>query len=123
MAKTILHVEDDRTIILVVKAILEKHGYRMVQALDAMQGMMQARTSQPALIILDVMMPAGGGASVAERLRTLNTTMSIPILVYSSAPRSELEGKIPFGPDCLYIQKPAPAAELLKAVESLIGPA
>lgn len=123
MAKTILHVEDDKTIILVVKAVLEKAGYRTVQALDAMQGMMQARAAQPALIVLDVMMPAGGGASVAERLRTLNTTMSIPILVYSSAPRSELEGKIPFGPDLLYIQKPAPAAELLKAVESLIGPA
>ena len=119
----ILHVEDDKTISLIVKAILEKAGYQVFSAFDGMQGVMMARQIQPNLLILDVMMPAGGGASVYERIRALNTTFSIPVLVYSAANKADIEAKIPPGPLTVILQKPASPAVLLDAVKSLLAAA
>jgi CheY-like chemotaxis protein len=55
--KKILHVEDDKSVSLLVKAVLERAGCRVVSAVDAIQGLMMARQLQPDLVILDVMMP------------------------------------------------------------------
>ena len=121
--KKILHIEDDRNVLALVKIILEKPGYRFLSALDAMQGLMMVRQQQPDLVILDIMMPAGGGVSVYERIRMMNTTQHIPILIYTAAPRSELEGKIEFGTDCVYLQKPAAPADILKTVNAILGAA
>jgi DNA-binding response OmpR family regulator len=121
MAKKILHIEDDRNVLALVKIILEKPGYQFLSALDAMQGLMMVRQHQPDLIILDIMMPAGGGVSVYERIRMLASTTHIPVLIYTAAPRGELEGKIAFGSDTLYLQKPASPADILKAVDGIFA--
>jgi DNA-binding response OmpR family regulator len=119
----ILHVEDDKNIQLIVKAVLEKAGYQVFCALDAMQGLMLARQVQPSLIVLDIMMPAGGGHSLLERLRALNTTFATPVLVYSAADKAELETKIPPDSLTMLLQKPAPPTEILEAVKTLLAAA
>lgn len=120
-AKKILLVEDDRTVQLLLKTVLEKAGYQVLSALDGMQGIMMARQQTPDLIILDLMMPAGGGASVLDRVRTLATTMSTPVLVYSAMPDAERDQKVQTGPITKVLKKPAPPAEILAAVQSLLG--
>jgi CheY-like chemotaxis protein len=119
--KKILHIEDDKNVLALVKIILEKTGCQFLSALDAMQGLMMVRQHQPDLIILDIMMPAGGGVSLHERIRMLGSTLHIPILVYTATPRGELEGKIPFGSDTLYLQKPATPADILQTVNRIFG--
>lgn len=119
--KKILLVEDDRTVQLLLKTVLEKAGYQVFPALDAMQGIMLARQQQPDLIVLDMMMPAGGGASVLDRVRTLTQTMSTPVLVYSAMAEDELAKKVQAGPLTKVLRKPAPPAEVLAAVQALIG--
>ena len=121
--KKILHVEDDKNISLIVKAVLEKAGYQVFSAFDAMQGIMLARQMQPSLVILDVMMPAGGGASVYDRIRTLNGTFSTPVLVYSAAEKDAIAAKIPEGPLTMILQKPAPPSAILDAVKTLLSAA
>ncbi|MFI5347560.1 MAG: response regulator [Elusimicrobiota bacterium] len=121
--KKILHVEDDKSVSLIVKAILEKAGYQVISAFDAMQGIMMARQLSPNLVILDVMMPAGGGASVYDRIRMLNNTFSTPVLVYSAAAKADIQAKIPEGPLTLILQKPATPAQILDAVHSLLSAA
>lgn len=118
--KKILHIEDDRNVFMLVKMILEKTGHKVISAVDAMQGMMLARQHQPDLLILDIMMPAGGGLSVLERIRTLSTTLHIPILVYTATPIEELKA-IAFGADCVYLQKPAQPDQIRRAVDALLG--
>jgi CheY-like chemotaxis protein len=119
--KKILHIEDDKNVLSLVKIIVEKAGCRFMSALDAIQGLMMARQQKPDLIILDIMMPAGGGVSVHEQIRTIGTTSHIPILIYTATPRNELEGKISFGTDTVYLQKPALPADILKAVNGMLG--
>jgi CheY-like chemotaxis protein len=121
--KKILHVEDDRAIQVLVKAVLEKAGYQVSSAFDAMQGLMMVRQLQPDLVILDIMMPAGGGASVHERIRSLNTSFAVPILVYSATDPKEIEKKIQPGPLTIILQKPAPPSAIIEAVKTLLAAA
>jgi DNA-binding response OmpR family regulator len=117
--KKILHVEDDKSVSLLVRAILERAGYQVFSALDAMQGLMMVRTVQPDLIVLDVMMPAGGGASVHQRIRQMSSSSALPILIYSATDPAELVKKIAMDPLTAILQKPAPPAEIVAAVGKL----
>ncbi len=119
--KKILHVEDDKNIALLVSAILSRAGYHVTTAFDAMQAVMMARQGQPDLIILDLMIPAGGGASVLDRLRQIGTTQTIPVLIYSATPREEILKKFPEDSTVLVLQKPAPPSEIVAAVNRLLG--
>jgi DNA-binding response OmpR family regulator len=117
--KKILHVEDDKSVSLLVRSVLERAGYQVFSALDAMQGLMMVRTVVPDLVVLDVMMPAGGGASVHQRMRQMSGSAALPILIYSAADPSEIAKKIPFDPLTAVLQKPAPPAEIVAAVKKL----
>lgn len=119
--KNILHVEDDKNIVLLVRAVLEKAGYHVVSAQDAMQGLMMARQNPPDLMILDIMMPAGGGASVYERMRGMTPTAHVPVLIYSASAPEEIQKKLVVGPNTTFLQKPAPPAEIISAVKALLN--
>ena len=117
--KKILHVEDDKSVSLLVRSVLERAGYQVFSAFDAMQGLMMVRQVQPDLVVLDVMMPAGGGGSVHERIRQLNGSFSTPILIYSATDPAEIAKKIPSDPLTSVLQKPAPPAAIVAAVQKL----
>ncbi|MBN1460671.1 MAG: response regulator [Armatimonadetes bacterium] len=57
--KKILIVEDDPDTVEAVKLVLEKHGYAVISAPNAEEGLKSAQTERPDLVLLDVMMPAG----------------------------------------------------------------
>jgi len=65
----ILIVEDDETLLDVLKYNLSKEGYRVVTAIDGLQGLEVARTEKPDLIILDIMLPKLDGLEVCRILR------------------------------------------------------
>ena len=117
----ILVIEDDRAIQAVIRAVLEKAGYQVLVAADAHQGTTMARTLRPHLIVLDIVMPAGGGFVAFSRLRQLAGTVTIPVLVYSTMPRDQILEKIQTGPDVQVLQKPAPAETLLGALGRLLA--
>jgi len=117
----ILVIDDDRTVLTYLKAILGREGYRVYTALDALQGPMVARQAQPDLVVLDLAMPGGGGTAVLERLRRLQGTMQVPVVVYSGLSRERAEQLVPADPDILFVQKPGTADEVLAAVRSLLG--
>jgi DNA-binding response OmpR family regulator len=117
----ILHIEDDRNIQLLVKTVLERAGLEVFSAFDAMQGVMMVRAVKPDVVVLDVMMPAGGGASVHERIRALNTSFTTPILIYSASDPADIAKRIPADPLTLILQKPAPASEIVASVLKLLA--
>lgn len=69
MESRILIVEDDETLLDVLKYNLSKEGYRVVTAIDGLQGLEVARTEKPDLIILDIMLPKLDGLEVCRILR------------------------------------------------------
>jgi DNA-binding response OmpR family regulator len=119
--KTILVIDDQRDIHLLLKALLEHQGYRVCSALDAAQGGIMARQLKPDLVILDITMPAGGGYVAYERLRMANSFTTTPILLYTGVARQEVESKIAKTADTLMLTKPAAPGHIVSAVESLLA--
>ena len=119
--KKILVIDDDRDIQIILCKALERGGYEVISARDAMQGPMLARQQLPDLIILDVMMPAGGGKAVYARLKQSRHTTHIPILIYSAMPRNQVltEMSVPDGP--LIVTKPATIERILALVGNTLA--
>ncbi|BAB73043.1 PP2C family protein-serine/threonine phosphatase [Anabaena sp. FACHB-709] len=76
----ILIIDDDLSIQILLKRILQKQGYQIVTASNGEEGITQALTSRPALIICDWIMPGLNGLEVCHRIKTdpnLSTTFFI----------------------------------------------
>lgn len=119
--KKILVIDDDKLVHVILKAALEKGGYQVFAALDAMQGLMSAKQLRPDLIILDMLMPAGGGESVYERLQMMSASFQVPILVYSSMDPAEIAAKITESDSVKVLAKGGPPAAVLEAAKALLG--
>lgn len=118
--KRVLIIEDDKTTQLMLKTAFEQAGFRVMAALDAMQGIMSYRQFKPDLIVLDMMLPAGGGAVVYERLQMMSGAFELPVLVYTSLPRAEALAKVPEGPKVRILSKSAKLHELIEAAKQLL---
>lgn len=111
----ILVVEDDSTLLEMLKYNLIHQGYDVLAVEDGRTGLQLARNEQPDLIILDVMLPVMDGFEVCRMLRK---EMSIPILMLTA--RTEEIDKIvglEIGADD-YITKPFSMRELLARVKA-----
>ncbi len=118
--KKILVVDDNPIILETLGTLLGAHDYRIISAMDAMQATMQAVKLKPDLILLDIMMPAGGGFSVYERLKKNPETQAIPIVFLSGYPMETLQGKIAVLDKDHFISKPWDNEKLVAAVKSLL---
>ncbi len=87
--KKILVIDDMPNVVTMVKARLEASGYEVITALDGQQGLTYANTEKPDLIILDIVMPAGGGYSVYTRLRMSPKTQSVPVIFLTAKDKPE----------------------------------
>jgi len=117
----ILIVDDDMKTVEILSMILRKAGYDVIYSLDAYQGVAKAHKEQPDLIILDLMMPAGGGMNALNSLKLSINTNQIPILVLTGIQddsyREEAFDKGVKG----YLEKPYDTDELLSVIDKIIG--
>jgi len=97
-------VDDSPYIRLTSRQVLVDSGFTVVEAGDGEAALRQARTCQPDLILLDVMLPNRGGESVLRALRQDPATASIPVIVMSSLPQSNADKLIQAGA-AAYIEK------------------
>jgi len=82
--KTILVVDDERNIVELVRLYLEKEGFAVVAAGDGEQALVQYERTDPALVVLDLMLPKMDGFEVCRELRRRG---DVPILMLTA--RSE----------------------------------
>jgi DNA-binding NarL/FixJ family response regulator len=116
--KKILIVDDDQTLRLVVGQFLQNHGYVVMQANSAMEGLTLFAQETPDLIICDVMMPEMDGFDFCRRIRSTRAGELIPLLFLSA--KGELDDRIhghAIGADD-YLVKPVNPKELLAKIES-----
>jgi two-component system KDP operon response regulator KdpE len=109
----VLVVEDEPQMLRFLRASLETHGYRWIEATTAEQGLAEAQTRNPDVILLDLGLPDLDGLEVTRRLRAWTTT---PIIVISA--RGQEEDKIKAldeGADD-YLTKPFSVGELLARI-------
>jgi CheY-like chemotaxis protein len=120
-AKRVLVIDDDASMVLLCSRLLQKAGYSTIIARDAGQAVALAHREQPALIITDLMMPAGGGVSVLERLALSSKTSTIPILVLTGSGDAALERRATTAGALQILKKPVEPESLLSAVREAIG--
>jgi CheY-like chemotaxis protein len=78
---TILVVDDEPTIRVLIRAALEGTGYRLLEAADGASALQVARSQRPDLILLDIALPRLSGLEVCRRLKEDPTTAATPILL------------------------------------------
>jgi len=84
MPKKILIVEDEEDILQLVRLYLEKEGYRTCLARTGPEGLKQARSEHPDLIILDLMLPEMDGLEICKRVRADPKTAMTPIIMLTA---------------------------------------
>ena len=116
--KTVLIVEDEKSIADIIRINLEREGYASLTAYDGEAGLAMALEHNPDLILLDVMLPKLLGFDVCARLREKGS--SVPVIILTA--REEEEDKVrglELGADD-YITKPFSMRELMARVKANI---
>lgn len=116
---TILVVDDEPDLVELIAYNLEQQGHAVITAGDGNTALSLAKSRQPDLVVLDVMMPELNGVEVAKRLRSQTETASMPIIMLTakSEETHELEG-LDAGADD-YITKPFSMQVLLARITAL----
>lgn len=116
----ILVVDDDISIVELVKINLEIQGHLVLIANDALSGIALAQQESPDLIILDLMMPEVDGLTACQRLRQNDTTKNTPILMLTALSRTDDKvAGFNAGADD-YLTKPFELPELYVRVRALL---
>ena len=113
----ILVVEDDKTLLDILRYNLTKEGYQVVVAADGVQALEVARSQKPELIVLDIMLPELNGYEVC---RILRKDMIVPILMLT-AKDNEVDKIVglEIGADD-YMTKPFSMRELLARIRAML---
>lgn len=120
MAQHILVIDDDRTLLKIIGAVLRQQGYEVDTATAAEDGLKAAKTAKPDLVILDVMLPNMNGYEMCRTLRHEQETAQVPILMLTALGRQadQLAGFAVGADD--YLAKPVSALELVSRVRSML---
>jgi two-component system phosphate regulon response regulator PhoB len=126
MKPKILVVDDEPDALELIQYNLKAAGYDVVTAADGEEAIKRARNAQPALVILDVMLPEVDGLEVCKTLRREPATAAVPIIMLT-AKAAEIDRVLglELGADD-YVTKPFSPRELVLRVKALLrrrGPA
>ncbi len=114
----ILVVDDEKHIVELIKFNLERDGFQVITAYDGEEAVKQARSGDPDLIILDIMLPVMDGLEVCRQLKQDKETRNIPVIMLS-AKGDELDKilGLEIGADD-YVTKPFSPRELVARVKA-----
>ena len=119
MAKTILTVDDERSIVRLVQVNLERQGYNVLTAFDGRQALEKIAEHRPDMVICDVMMPYMDGFEVLRQLRRNAETRDLPVIMLTAkAMDSDVFIGHQMGATC-YLTKPFSPPELISFVKRI----
>ena len=118
--KTILVVEDDKSLLPMITYNIEKNGFQVKSATNGEDALLLIKEEIPSLAIFDWMIPEPNGLELCKILRRKQETSNLPIIMLTA--REEEEDRIrglEYGADD-YISKPFSPAELIARIKALI---
>ena len=116
--KTILVVDDEKSIMELLVFNLQKEGYNTLEAYDGVTAVEMAMNEKPDLILLDVMIPKLDGISVCKKIRYALNISNIPILMISAKDtESDKIVGLEIGADD-YITKPFQIREVMARIKA-----
>jgi two-component system, cell cycle response regulator DivK len=117
--KTILYVEDNEYNLKIVRQLLSRTSYRLIEAMDGEQGVAAARRELPDLILMDIQLPKISGLDATRELRVDPSTAHIPIVAITSFALSGDSEKAKDAGATAYLAKPYSPKELLQIIRQL----
>lgn len=122
MKPLILIADDDRVFADMLARSLESHGMMVEIVTDGMHASMRAvRDPRPAIIFLDIRMPAGSGIEVLKRIRMSNRTSGIPIVAVTADTNPKLPEEVRALGATEFAQKPVDLEAIRRLVFRLLG--
>ncbi|GFK95524.1 Chemotaxis protein CheY [Fundidesulfovibrio magnetotacticus] len=122
MSKTILIVDDSKTVRNLVAFIMKKEGFKVVTAEDGLDGLERLYSADRIdLIISDINMPRMDGFTFIKSVREQEAYRDIPIVVLSTeGQEKDIQAGLSIGAN-MYMVKPAQPEKMLKNVKMLLG--
>ncbi len=121
MRKKVLLVDDSPTVLMVEKMILAKGPFQIVTARDGREAIEKAKSEQPDVVLLDVVMPNLDGLSACAAIRQQPETAHIPIIMVTTR-GEETNVETAFRNGCTdYVTKPINGIELLTKLNHVLG--
>ena len=122
MSKKILFIEDESALQRAMGDMLKSHGYEVIPALNGEIGEHLAESEQPALILLDLVIPQKDGYEILSELQKNPATKAIPIIVLTNLEGTEeIEKALSLGARTYLVKARYTLEEVITKVKSMIG--
>ena len=118
--KTILYVEDNEMNRKIVRDLLKRTAYRLVEANDGEAGVAKALEVRPDLILMDIQLPKISGIEATRRLRAEAATANTPIIAITSFALGGDDQKAKEAGATAYLAKPYSPRDLLNLIRKLL---
>ena len=119
--KKILAVDDEKSIVMVIRVNLEFEGYQVTEAYDGVQALESIAEDKPDLIVLDIMMPEMDGWEVLAHIRENPETEDLPVIMLTALTQDrDIEEATMLGAD-VYLTKPFEPEELILTVKRILA--
>src|SRR5215831_10442305 len=117
---TILCIDDDPDVSGAIQRRLSRYDVDLIRAFHGMHGYAEALARKPDVIVMDLRMPRGDGATILECLRRNRQTAGIPVIVLTGLRDRQLRHKLQdLGAD-EFLYKPLPLDELTQKLRRFI---
>lgn len=120
--KTVLIVEDQIEFLAIHKLYLERHGYRVLAAMDGEEGVRSAREHRPDLILMDFTVPGLDGLGATALLKGDRDTRDIPVVLLTAHAYGSVGRRAREAGCSGFVSKPCDPRRVLQEVSLRIGP-
>jgi two-component system cell cycle response regulator DivK len=120
MSKRILVVEDTEDNRRILRDLLTRAGYELIEAADGESGVSMAAAHRPDLILMDIQLPVFDGYEATRRIRANPDTKNIPIIAVTSYALSGDESKALAAGCNSYVAKPFSPRKILAMVQEFL---
>lgn len=118
--QTVLLVEDETHLRAVMKDILERDGFRVIEAADGIEALDEIDHRAPDIILLDLSLPRLDGFGVLSKLRARLQTSTIPVVVLTARGDEDNEVKVFESGADDFLTKPFRARALTARIKALL---
>jgi DNA-binding response OmpR family regulator len=117
----VLIIEDEVDVTKVLEKRLKDAGHEGLVANESSKGVELAHSAKPDAIILDLMLPAGGGLSILRGLKLSSETRDIPVIVLTGVRNEQVRHNVMREGAVAFFQKPYEPSELMAAINKALG--